>query len=89
MTGYGIYYSLTDPVLRALVVETIAPEARGRALGIFFFVTSIATLLASLLTGELWKHFAPALPFYVSTALAVLAALMLLMQKAVGSQPRN
>jgi MFS family permease len=82
MTGYGIYYSLTDPVLRALVVETIAPHARGRALGIFFFVTSIATLLASLLTGELWKHFDPALPFYVSAALAVLAALMLLMQKA-------
>src|SRR5215471_459080 len=81
MSCYGLYYSLTDPVLRALVVETIAPEARGRALGIFFFVTSIATLLASLLTGELWKHFDPSLPFYVSGALAVLASLMLFMQR--------
>ncbi|HTD22681.1 MAG TPA: MFS transporter [Terriglobales bacterium] len=80
MTGYGVYYSLTDPVLRALVVETIAPEARGRALGIFFFVTSIATLLASLLTGELWKHFGAALPFYLSGGLAIVAAAMLLLR---------
>ena len=86
MTGYGLYYSLTDPVLRALVVETIAPEARGRALGIFFFVTSIATLLASLVTGELWKHFSPAMPFYVSTGSAVMAALMLLSQRAFSTQ---
>jgi MFS family permease len=84
MSCYGLYYSLTDPVLRALVVETIAPEARGRALGIFFFVTSIATLMASLVTGELWKHFTAALPFYLSSGLAVLAAFMLLMQKALG-----
>ena len=82
MTGYGIYYSLTDPVLRALVVETIAPDARGRALGVFFFVTSIATLLASLLTGELWRHFGPALPFYLSGGLAILAASMLFLRHA-------
>lgn len=81
MTGYGIYYSLTDPVLRALVVETIAPEARGRALGVFFFVTSIATLLASLLTGQLWRHFGPALPFYLSGGLAIVAASMLLLHR--------
>ena len=43
-------------------------------------------LLASLVTGELWKHFGPGAPFYVSTALAVIAALMLLMQKALSTQ---
>lgn len=78
MASYGFYYSLTDPVLRALVTQTIAPESRGRALGIFFFVTSVATLLASLLTGELWKHFGPRLPLTISAALAFIAALMLL-----------
>src|SRR5207302_3722550 len=35
MAGYGFYYALTDPVLRALVAQTIAPESRGRAFGIF------------------------------------------------------
>jgi MFS family permease len=77
MALYGLFYSLTNPVLRALVAETVEPGARGRAFGVFYFSTSIATLLASLLTGELWKHFGAALPFYISTALAVIAALML------------
>ena len=30
-------------------------DVRGRALGIYFFVTSITTLLASVITGALWK----------------------------------
>jgi MFS family permease len=77
MSSYGLYYSLTDPVLRALVTQTIAPGSRGRALGVFFFVTSIATLAASLITGELWKHFGPELPLAISAALALVAALML------------
>jgi predicted MFS family arabinose efflux permease len=50
---------------------------RGRALGIYFFVTSVATLAASLITGELWKHYGAAIPFYVSAAMALVAAGML------------
>ena len=56
MAVYGVYYALTQPVLKALVVESVAQEVRGRALGIYFFATSVATLAASLITGELWKH---------------------------------
>jgi MFS family permease len=78
MACYGLYYSLTSPVLRALVVETVEPGARGRAFGVFYFSTSIATLLSSIITGELWKHFGAALPFYLSAGLALIAALMLL-----------
>ena len=37
MASYGLFYALTNPVLKALVVETVAPEVRGRALGIYFF----------------------------------------------------
>ena len=78
MGFYGLYYSLTQPVLKALVSNTVAPEHRGRAFGLFYFVTSVAALFASLLTGWLWKQFSPATPFYLSAALAVAAALMLL-----------
>jgi MFS family permease len=81
MGGYGLYYALTSPVLRALVAETIAPEARGRAFGIFYFATSIATLLASLITGFLWDRFGAAPPFYLSAALAVVAATILVIGK--------
>jgi MFS family permease len=77
MGFYGLYYSLTQPVLKALVSNTVAPEHRGRAFGMFYFVTSVAALFASLLTGWLWKRFSPATPFYLSASLAFVAALML------------
>ena len=74
MAVYGLYYALTQPVLKALVVETVGENVRGRALGIYFFVTSVATLAASLITGQLWKHYGAAIPFYFSAALALAAA---------------
>jgi MFS family permease len=78
MASYGLFYALSDPVLKALVVETVAPEIRGRALGIYAFSTSIATLLASMIAGELWKYHGPRFPFYLSSGIAVFAAGMLI-----------
>ncbi|MGA2100064.1 MAG: MFS transporter [Candidatus Sulfotelmatobacter sp.] len=82
MAVYGLYYALTQPVLKALVVETVAQEVRGRALGIYFFISSVATLAASLITGELWKHYGPAFPFYLSAGVAVISAVLLLVAPA-------
>jgi MFS family permease len=78
MAVYGVYYALTQPTLKALIVDTVASEVRGRALGIYFFATSVATLAASLITGELWKHYGASLPFYLSAGLAVVSAVLLL-----------
>jgi MFS family permease len=85
MAVYGLYYSLTQPVLKALVVETVGQEVRGRALGIYFFVTSVATLAASLITGELWKYYGPSIAFYFSAVLAVIAALLLVVPSKAAS----
>jgi MFS family permease len=82
MAVYGFYYALTQPVLKALVVETVDVQVRGRALGIYFFVTSGATLAASLITGELWKHYGAAIPFYFSAGMALVAAGILLAAKS-------
>jgi MFS family permease len=78
MAVYGLYYALTQPVLKALVVETVEQEVRGRALGVYAFVTSIAALAASLITGELWKNYGASMPFYVSAGLAAVSAVLLL-----------
>jgi len=82
MAVYGIYYALTQPVLKALVVETARHEVRGRALGIYFFATSVATLAASVITGELWKHYGASVPFYASSGLAIVAAATLAVSPA-------
>jgi MFS family permease len=80
MAIYGLYYALTQPVLKALVVEAVSQDVRGRALGIYFFVTSVATLAASLITGELWKYYGASVPFYFSAGLAAVSALFLLVE---------
>lgn len=86
MGFYGLYYALTNPVLRAMIAATVAPEARGRAFGIFYFVSSVAMLFASLLTGELWKHYGGRVPLLLSAGLAVAAAGMLLLARAPGAR---
>lgn len=78
MAFYGFYYALTQPVLKAIVVDTVPREDRGRAFGIYYFATSIAALLASIATGEVWKHFGARVPFLVSAVLAAVSAIMLL-----------
>ena len=88
MGFYGLFYSLTNPVLRALIANTIAPEMRGRAFGLFYFVSSVTALLASLITGELWTRFGAALPFYLSSGLAVMAAVMLLVSPVLFRRQR-
>ncbi len=81
MAFYGLFYALTNPVLKALVVEAVSPEVRGRALGIYFFLTSVTTLLASIVTGELWKVYGPQIPFYFSSAIAAASAVLLLLRR--------
>jgi MFS family permease len=78
MAFYGLFYALTNPVLKALVVETAGSDVRGRALGIYFFITSITTLLASVITGALWKIYGAAMPFYLSAGIAAVSAVALL-----------
>ncbi len=84
MAVYGIYYALTQPVLKALVVESVRQEVRGRALGVYAFVTSVATLAASLITGGLWKYFGAGVPFYFSAGLAAVSAVLLLLSSSEG-----
>lgn len=78
MSSYGLFYALTNPVLKALVIDTVPKELRGRALGVYAFITSIATLFASVLAGQLWKYFGARVPFVLSAVLALIAALLLI-----------
>jgi MFS family permease len=87
MAVYGLYNALTQPVLKALVVETVGQDVRGRALGVYFFTTSVATLAASVITGELWKHYGAGIPFYFSAALAAASSGLLLITPRASDSP--
>jgi MFS family permease len=81
MALYGFFYALTNAVLRALVMERAQPEVRGAAVGIFYFTTSIAILIASVMTGWLWKEYGAKLPFCLSAAVGAICAVMLLLSR--------
>lgn len=82
MAFYGLFYALTNAVLKALVVESVTTDVRGRALGIFSFFTSVTTLLSSVITGALWKIYGPAVPFYLSAGIATVSAIALLAHRS-------
>ena len=82
MAFYGLFYALTNAVLKALVVESVSSEVRGRALGIYSFCISVTTLLSSVITGALWKIYGPAVPFYVSAGIATISAMALLAHRS-------
>jgi MFS family permease len=82
MAFYGLFYALTNAVLKALIVESVESAVRGRALGIYSFFTSVTTLLSSVITGALWKIYGPAVPFYFSAGIAAFSAVALLAHHA-------
>src|SRR5437879_8065251 len=82
MAFYGLFYALTNAVLKALIVESVDTGVGGRALGIYSFCISMTTLLSSVITGALWKVYGPAVPFYFSAGIATVSALALLAHRS-------
>ena len=74
MATYGLYYALTEAVLKALVVSSVPREVRGRAVGIYSFGVSVCVLISSAATGFLWNRFGGAVPLAASAVLAAVAA---------------
>lgn len=75
---YGLYYALSEGVLRALTADVVAAPARGRAFGWISFTTGGGALLASIVAGLLWKRFGASAPFVFSAVLAAVAAVLIL-----------
>jgi MFS family permease len=77
---YGVYYGLTEGVAKALVADVVRPEARGTAYGFYNAAVGLTLLPASVLAGVLWQGlgawagFGPAAPFVFGSALALVAA---------------
>ena len=77
MPLYGLYYALTEGVLRAWISDLVPSESRASLFGVFHWVVGVTAFPASLAAGWLWQDYSPATPFYVSAGFAALAALLL------------
>lgn len=74
---YGLYYAATEGIARAYVVDLVAANQKGTAIGWFTALTGMAMLPANLMAAYLWDHFGKAAPFLYGAGFAILAALVL------------
>ncbi len=81
---YGVYYAMTEGVIKALISDIVPPAMRGTAYGAHSTVVGVAALPASIIAGLLWQGAGPfqgfgaSAPFYFGAGLAMLSALLLL-----------
>lgn len=74
---WGIHMGLTQGLLAAMVADAAPSTFRGSAFGVFYFVTGIATLLASLIAGLLWQGLGSPVMFFAGAVFAGLALVAL------------
>lgn len=79
---YGLFYGLTEGAQRALVIDLVPDEWRGRALGVYQAASGVALLPASIGFGVIYKHFGARPAFIVGSVLALSAVLIFLPQRA-------
>jgi MFS family permease len=75
---YGLYYATTEGIQKAYVADMVPEGQKGMALGTFNALTGIAALPASVMAGFLWQSFGAFTAFGVSSVLAIISALLMI-----------
>ena len=75
---WSLDMGFTQGLLAAMIAESVPPELRGTAFGMFNFVTGIALLFASVIAGALWDVLGAQSTFLAGAMFAALAVLALL-----------
>ncbi len=82
--AYGFYYGMAYGTAKAMVADLVPEEMRGTAYGTYNAILGIIDFPASLIAGLLWQGvggwdgFGPSAPFFFGSALAILAAVLML-----------
>jgi len=73
---YGIYYGMTDGLLRAYVAQIVPSHIRGSAYGIFYTLQSFAVFLASIIMGFVWQYIGLKYAFLFCSFISLFSALL-------------
>ena len=74
---WGAHMALTQGILARMVADSAPEPLRATSFGAFYFVTGIATLLASIAAGLIWDREGAAATFIASALVAAVAWAML------------
>jgi MFS family permease len=70
---YGFYIAFTEGVSKAYISNLAPAELVGTAIGLYYTVTGVAVLFASLVAGWLWSAFGAPFTFYYGSVMALLS----------------
>ena len=76
---WGAHMALTQGIFARMIADSAPEQLRATSFGAFYFVTGIATLLASLGAGWLWDREGASAVFLTGAAVAALAWAMLVL----------
>ena len=74
---WGAHMALTQGIFSRMIADSAPDDLRATSFGAFWFVTGIASLLASLGAGMLWDREGSSATFITSAAVAAVALAML------------
>ena len=77
VTLWGAHMALTQGIFSRMIADSAPEHLRATSFGAFWFVSGVATLLASLGAGMLWDRHGASATFITSAAVAAAALAML------------
>ena len=81
---WGLHLGFTQGLLSAMVADTVRPNLRGTAFGLFSVAAGLAVLVASLIAGRLWDLFGARATFLAGGGFASLTLVgYLLLRKQI------
>jgi len=81
---YGCFFAMTEGTEKALIADLCPAQQRGAAFGVYHAGLGFCSLAASLMTGWLWQSFNSATALLTGSAIALLAATLLVWQQRRG-----
>jgi len=85
--AYGIFYGLSDGILRAYVADIVEEENRATAYGVLNTVIGIFLLPASVLMGLVWTQFNSQIAFITAAGLGMVGFIIFLVSLIVTKEP--
>ncbi len=87
--AYGIFYGLSDGILRAYVADIVEEENRATAYGVLNTVIGIFLLPASVLMGLVWTQFNSQTAFITAAGLGMAGFIIFLVSLIVTKEPQK
>lgn len=84
---WGLHMGLTQGIVASMIADVAPAEHRGTAFGVFYLVSGLALLAASVLAGALWDLHGPAWTFWTGAGCALLTLLLIPVLGHVRGEP--